>query len=174
MESVREVVGVGKDVNLQTSRGPAGLTAVNSRCVALRLSSAATDDIQKLCQRGVLRCCNCGLAVDESMQLPVRDAHDPIAPLKRDYVRIPLDFDELRTRTVDVTTSSFEYSDYVSCTPPCALRFMYNSPDFVTSHVPDLFAMMMWLRHRINEPVNAAPSSDTLATCIGGNLFIKQ
>jgi hypothetical protein len=163
----RVVEGMREDVNLQESKGLAGLYAVNSRCVAKRLSINATDDIQILSCKGCLRCCNCGLAIDETMKLPVRDPHDPIAQTQaRDYVRIPLDFDELRTRTsVNATdnAASFEYSDYVACTPPCALRFMYESPDFVSSHVPDLFAKMMWLRHRINEPVNAAPTADCLS-----------
>jgi hypothetical protein len=152
---VREVTGLRGDVNLQESVGPAGVSAVNSRCVAARLSVSATDDIAQISAKGVLRCCNCGLAVDESMKLPVRDPHDPIAPDGRDYVRIPLDFDELRG-------PSFEYSDYIACTPPCALSHMYDSPDFITSHVADIFPTMMWIRHRIDEPVNRAPPADCL------------
>jgi hypothetical protein len=158
---LRVIEGVVADGNLQESKGPAGVLAVNSRNVAGRLSLTAVDDIRVLCRPGTLRCCNCGLVVTEDMKLPVRDPHDPIAPLRpgvesRDYVRIPLDYDELRNPT-------FEYTDYVACTPPCALRSMYDNPDLTRTHVPHIFAIMMAQRHRIDEPTNAAPPTDALA-----------
>lgn len=140
--------------NVQTAVGPGGVSAASSRCVAARLMNSATDDIAKLTAPGVLRCCNCGLSISEDMKLPVRDRFDPI-DINSDYVRVPLDYEEVRN-------PSFELSDFCACTPGCALRYMYDSPDFITSHVPHLFALMMWHRHRMDEPVTAAPPADAL------------
>ena len=151
------------DVNLREYPGPSGVLATSSRIVSVRASTESRDDISLL-TKPCLRCCNCGFAVTENMKLPIRDLHDPIVPQQykgqgiftRDYVRVPLDFDELRN-------PSFEYSDYVACTPSCALKYMYDDATLRPSHVPHLFAMMMWMRHRHDEPVNAAPSVDCLS-----------
>ncbi len=147
--------------------GPGGVEANHSRVVAGRLAETASDDIALLSQPGVLRCCNCGLAVTPAMRLPVFDPHDPVlgpdgtASVREngwrlDYVRVVLEYDELRT-------PSFEYSGFVACTAPCALRFAYNHPSFQPSQVPHMHANMMWERHRIDEPTVAAPCSDCLA-----------
>jgi hypothetical protein len=154
--------GIYRDVNLQEGLNGMGK---NSRIVADRLSKpegGATEDVQQLCQPGSVRCVNCGFLIDEKMKLPVYDTTDPISPMKkdisgavvpgRDYVRIPLAWDE----------PHFEYSTYVACTPPCALRFMYDCPDFARSHVPHIFGIMMHQRHRITEPTNAAPPVECL------------
>lgn len=183
--------------------GPGGVEAKHSRIVAERAADTACDDIAALAQPGVLRCCNCGLAVTAGMRLPVFDRYDPILrptttasadgkaararPMDEkaaaaaaatvgmqdgkeaagkggkdgdmvglDYVRVVLHYDEL-------ATPSFEYSSFVACTAPCALRFAYDHPLFQPSQVPHLHANMMWERHRIDEPTIAAPSSDCLA-----------
>lgn len=186
--------------------GPGGVEANHSRVVAERAADTASDDIAVLSQPGVLRCCNCGLAVTPAMRLPVFDsrdailgpAHPPPSPFaphvaaaatgehkasnasiaasegpvvaspvalggvvgegarRLDYVRVVLEYDELRT-------PSFEYSSFVACTAPCALRFAYNHPSFQPSQVPHMHANMMWERHRIDEPTVAAPSGDCLA-----------
>jgi hypothetical protein len=157
------------DVNLQETLGAAGVKAVNSRHVAARLSSAAAasqvDEKKDLFAIGCLRCCNCGFPVNDSLKLPVYDLHDPISPARktddgvlvpgRDYVRIPLDWDELRN-------PSFEYAPYVACTVPCGLRHMYDSTHFRPAHVPHLYHIMLSLRHRIDEPAVPAPCPQTL------------
>lgn len=143
------------------SVGPAGVKATHSRLVALRASDTASDNIHVLQQPGTLRCCNCGLAVTDDMKLPVFDPHDPILARDKhikkrwDYVRVVLAYDELQT-------PSFEYSSFVACTPPCALRYAQDHPDFLPSNVPFLLHTMMWERHRIDEPVVPAPSGDCL------------
>jgi hypothetical protein len=159
----RIATGSGRDpAAQQVSVGPAGVAAVNSRNVAARLALTASDSVTRLCARGRLRCCNCGLLVDDSMKLPLRDPRE-VADLRgagtggvvADYVRVPLEWDDELQRGV--------YSDFVACTPPCALRFMYDSPNFTTSRVPHTFHLMMWNRHRQDEPVNAAPPAEGLS-----------
>lgn len=151
-----------RNVNIQEEMGPSGVTAASSRVVSARLAHTASDEIAVLCKRGTLRCCNCGLAVTKEMMLPLRDAQDPFwiptkpASEQCDYVRVPFAFNEL-------CNPSFEYSDYVACTPQCSLGSMYDNPNLMQSHVPHLFAMMMWKRHRQEEPVNAAPGADCLS-----------
>jgi hypothetical protein len=145
--------------------GPGGIEANHSRIIAERASETATDDIYILSQPGVLRCCNCGLAVTKAMMLPVFDPYDAILgsqnPTSKgqerlDYVRVVFEYDELRTPTT-------EFSPFVACTPPCALRFSYDHSSFIPSQVPHLHAIMMWERHHIDEPTVAAPSGDCLA-----------
>lgn len=166
---------------LGKATGPGAVEANHARVIAARSAETASDDIRLLSQPGVLRCCNCGLAVTAAMRLPVYDPQDAIlrpapnpsatADAKAasdkgardkgkgemlDYVRVVLEYDELRT-------PSFEYSQFVACTPPCALAFAYDHPSFQPSQVPHMHANMMWERHRVDEPTVKAPSAESLA-----------
>jgi hypothetical protein len=205
--------GQSWDVNLGVALGPGKVWATHARRVAERLALVARDDATTLTGIGTLRCCNCGLAVYESMKLPIRDPQDSVvcppgppghpgpgqpfghidtrqavangggglvllsnpgenkggmadgksAPgavvvvWGRDWVRVPLEYD------LERTGSPLELSDFVACTPPCALRYMYDSPVFPQARVPLLMAQMMWHRHRVEEPTNAAPPANALA-----------
>ncbi len=108
------------------------------------------------------RCCNCGLVAESVMRLPVYDPQDSVVPAastrpedRHDWVRIPLELEMAGARR-------FTLSDYVACTPACALRFMYDSTGFRPTHAVDLFHRMMRDRHRVDEPVNCAPPADAL------------
>jgi hypothetical protein len=156
--------------NVQPRMGPMKVTANSWRPVAEAAAERAkggkdSDGLEEekraLASVGP-RCCNCGLVAESVMRLPVYDPQDSVVPAastrpeeRHDWVRIPLELEMAGARR-------FTLSDYVACTPACALRFMYDSTGFRPTHAVDLFHRMMRDRHRVDEPVNCAPPADAL------------
>lgn len=140
-------------VQPRVSKGPKGWNAKSVRQVHAEKSKCPTDEEDLLwAGRNGVHCSHCGFSMTEDDKIVLFNKNDPRGKVV-DFVRIPVYFD-LQENPI------YEDSDFVFCSPPCALGYMYDRPDMGTkTAVPDRFAHYMHVRYGITEPVVRAPSN---------------
>jgi hypothetical protein len=140
---------------IKSVAGPKGVFANTWRhnCDPLIKRNVVTNNHLKNEQ---IRCCGCGFSIPEELKLPVFNEKEQKEQKEEfDYVRIPL-YDKL--------------SSFVFCTPACGLQYYYKIKTITQTHGVDDFHALMWKRHHLDEPVNAAPSAEALAYVVPNGL----
>jgi len=138
---------------IKSVAGPKGVFANTWRHNCEPLIQRAVVDHDHLKNKQI-RCCGCGFEIPEEMKLLVfhqetkkEQKEQKEEQQEFDYVRIPL-YGKL--------------SPFVFCTPACGLNYYYEIKTITQTHGVDDFHALMWKRHHIDEPVNAAPSAEAL------------
>jgi hypothetical protein len=149
-------------MNVQEETGLGGVNAKSSRVLAKRLSNEFGRDavhqniMTAIFQFQAPRCLQCGIPVLSSNRIPCKASYTEKTGIMKDYIRIP-------TR-INKTNGNFDsLSDFIFCTAPCGLRYIYETKPISTSYGVDDYHRYLWKTFGIDEPVIAAPSGDVLS-----------
>jgi len=99
------------------------------------------------------RCCRCGF--DVVCKLALVEPNGLVSDTLKDYVRVSFNFNS--------ETDHSTLSDFVACSPGCALGYMFDHSAFQLSRVQYLIGIMMMQRHGIREAYSQSPPAKSLA-----------